>query len=112
MAWVENKKPADQGIGANAGGSDGTAGSIGGYYGTEYEATYKMNLVDGVELSLIGSYIDAGSGLKDALVAQAYNNTTGMRADTLLDTEDSIWGFQSRLMIFIDDFFKAPAASK
>ena len=71
-----------------------------------------MNLVDGVELSLIGSYIDAGSGLKDALVAQAYNNTTGMRADTLLDTEDSIWGFQSRLMIFIDDFFKAPAASK
>jgi|TARA_B100001758_G_scaffold37036_2_gene28277 hypothetical protein len=112
MAWVENKKPADQGIGANAGGSDGVAGEISGYYGTEYEATYKMNLVDGVELSLIGSYIDAGSGLKDALIAQAYNNTTGMRAASLLDTEDSIWGFQSRLLIFIDDFFKAPAASK
>ena len=72
MAWVENTKPADQSIGANAGGSDGTAGDIGGYYGTEYEATYKMNLVDGVELSLIGSYIDTGSGLTDALIAQAY----------------------------------------
>jgi len=112
MAWVENKKPADQSIGANAGGSDGVAGSIGGYYGTEYEATYSMNLVDGVELSLIGSYIDTGSGLKDALIAQAYANTAGMRAESLLDTEDSIWGFQSRLMIFIDDFFKAPAATK
>ena len=71
-----------------------------------------MNLVDGVELSLIGSYIDTGSGLKDALIAQAYANTAGMRAETLLDTEDAIWGFQSRLMIFIDDFFKAPAATK
>ena len=116
MAWVENKDPGDNNIGANAGGSDGVAGKIGGYYGTEYEAVYTMNLVDGVELSLIGSYIDVGDGLSDALIAQAYNATgTGvenLRAASLLDTEDAIWGFQSRLMIFIDDFFKAPAATK
>jgi len=110
MAWHENDNPADQGIGANAGLSDGTAGTIDSYIGTEYEATYSMDLVDGVELSLIGSYIDVGSGLEDALVAQAYNNTTGMRSKSLLQTEGTIWAFQSRLLIFIDDFFKAPAA--
>ena len=82
------------------------------YKRQEYEATYSMDLVDGVELSLIGSYIDVGSGLEDALIAQAYNNTTNMRAKSLLETEGNIWAFQSRLMIFIDDFFKAPAASK
>ena len=112
MAWNENDSPADSSIGANAGGSDGTRGTIDGYIGTEYEATYSMDLVDGVELSLIGSYIDVGSGLEDALIAQAYNNTTNMRAKSLLETEGNIWAFQSRLMIFIDDFFKAPAASK
>ncbi len=112
MAWNENDSPADQGIGTNAGASDGADGTIDGYIGTEYEATYSMDLVDGVELSLIGSYIDVGSGLEDALIAQAYNNTTGMRAKSLLETEGNIWAFQSRLMIFIDDFFKAPAASK
>ena len=26
------------------------------------------------------------------------------------DAEGSIYGFQTRLLIFIDDFFKAPAA--
>jgi len=112
MAWNENDNPADQNIGANAGASDGTVGTIDDYIGTEYEATYSMDLVDGVELSLIGSYIDVGSGLEDALIAQAYNNTTGMRAKSLLETEGNIWAFQSRLMIFIDDFFKAPAATK
>ncbi len=112
MAWNENDNPADQNIGANAGASDGTVGTIDDYIGTEYEATYSMDLVDGVELSLIGSYIDVGSGLEDALIAQAYNNTSGMRAKSLLETEGNIWAFQSRLMIFIDDFFKAPAATK
>lgn len=112
MAWNENDNPADQSIGANAGASDGTVGTIDDYIGTEYEATYSMDLVDGVELSLIGSYIDVGSGLEDALVAQAYANTTGMRAKSLLETEGNIWAFQSRLMVFIDDFFKAPAATK
>jgi len=112
MAWNENDNPADQGIGANAGTADGVVGTIDDYIGTEYEATYSMDLVDGVELSLIGSYIDVGSGLEDALIAQAYNNTSGMRAKSLLETEGNIWAFQSRLMIFIDDFFKAPAATK
>jgi hypothetical protein len=112
MAWNENDNPADEGIGANAGTADGVVGTIDDYIGTEYEATYSMDLVDGVELSLIGSYIDVGSGLEDALIAQAYNNTSGMRAKSLLETEGNIWAFQSRLMIFIDDFFKAPAATK
>ena len=112
MAWHENDKPADQSLGANAGGSAGTAGSLDKYIGTEYEATYSTNLVDGVELAFIGSYIDVGSGLEDALIAQSYSNYSKARSKSLLETEANIWAFQSRLMIFIDDFFKAPAATK
>lgn len=116
MAWLEETQPAGVGVdfGANLGASDGVAGTASSYYGTEYEATYSTNLVDGVELSFIASIIDVGDGLNDLLIAAAYSETTaGQNAvKSAMDTESTIWAFQSRLLIFIDDFFKAPAATK
>ena len=116
MAWLEETQPTGVGVdfGANLGASDGVAGTASSYYGTEYEATYSTNLVDGVELSFIASIIDVGDGLNDLLIAAAYSETTaGQNAvKSAMDTESTIWAFQSRLLIFIDDFFKAPAATK
>ena len=116
MAWLEETQPEGVGVdfGANLGASDGVAGTASSYYGTEYEATYSTNLVDGVELSFIASIIDVGDGLNDLLIAAAYSETTaGQNAvKSAMDTESTIWAFQSRLLIFIDDFFKAPAATK
>jgi len=116
MAWLEETQPEGVGVdfGANLGASDGVAGTASSYYGTEYEATYSTNLVDGVELSFIASIIDVGDGLNDLLIAAAYSETgAGQNAvKSAMDTESTIWAFQSRLLIFIDDFFKAPAATK
>ena len=104
MAWAEQTN--DQAFAGDITGGTATIQDIGGYWGTVYEAIYSHNLVDGVELSLIGTYIDAGNGLKDAMSDAA--DGTAVRADA----DGSIYGFQTRLLIFIDDFFKAPAASK
>ena len=104
MAWAEQTN--DQQFAGDITGGTATIQDIGGYWGTVYEAIYSHNLVDGVELSLIGTYIDAGNGLKDAMSDAA--DGTAVRADA----DGSIYGFQTRLLIFIDDFFKAPAASK
>ena len=116
MAWLEEKAPTGVGVdfGQNLGNADGVAGTASSYYGTEYEATYSTNLVDGVELSFIASIIDVGDGLNDLLIAAAYSETSaGQNAvKSAMDTESTIWAFQSRLLIFIDDFFKAPAATK
>ena len=101
MAWAAETD--DQSFAGTIGGS-ATIQDIAGYWGTVYEATYSTELTPGVELSLIGSYIDAGNGLKDAMSDAA--NGTAVRDDA----EGSIYGFQTRLLIFIDDFFKAPAA--
>ena len=103
MAWAaetDNQKFS----GDITGASNATTQDIAGYWGTVYEATYSTQLTPGVELSLIGSYIDAGNGLKDAMSDAAAG--TAVRDDA----EGSIYGFQTRLLIFIDDFFKAPAA--
>ena len=45
-----------------------------------------------------------GDGLKDAMSDAAAGSAVRD------DAEGSIYGFQTRLLIFIDDFFKAPAA--
>lgn len=103
MAWAaetDNQKFA----GDITGASNATTQDIAGYWGTVYEATYSTQLTPGVELSLIGSYIDAGDGLKDAMSDAAAGSAVRN------DAEGSIYGFQTRLLIFIDDFFKAPAA--
>ena len=103
MAWAaetDNQKFS----GDITGAGNATTQDIAGYWGTVYEATYSTQLTPGVELSLIGSYIDAGNGLKDAMSDAAAGSAVRD------DAEGSIYGFQTRLLIFIDDFFKAPAA--
>ena len=102
MAWADETD--NQSFGGAIDGTDDAVSDIGSYWGTSYEATYTTELTPGVELSLIGSYIDAGNGLKDAMASAAEGTSTRD------DAEGSIYGFQTRLLIFIDDFFKAPAA--
>ena len=65
------------------------------YLGTEIEGTLSWTLHPGVNLDFIGSVILAGDGLTDLLVAQGAT-----------DPEDTIWAYQTRLMVYIDQFMK------
>jgi hypothetical protein len=67
------------------------------YLGTEIEGTLSWTLHPGVNLDFIGSLVLAGDGLTDLLEAKAGDGSTA---------EDTIWAFQSRLMIYIDQFAK------
>ena len=67
------------------------------YLGTEVEGTLSWTLHPGVNLDFIGSLVLAGDGLTDLLDAHAGDGSTA---------DDTIWGFQSRLMIYIDQFAK------
>ena len=66
------------------------------YLGTEIEGTLSWTLHPGVNLDFIGSVVLAGDGLTDLLESKA-----GADAGT---AEDTIWAFQSRLMVYIDQF--------
>ena len=68
------------------------------YLGTEIEGTLSWTLHPGVNLDFIGSLVLAGDGLTDLLQAQA-----GADAGPV---EDTIWAYQTRLMIYIDQFMK------
>ena len=67
------------------------------YLGTEVEGTLTWTLHPGVNLDLIGSLVIAGDGLTDLLEAKAGDGSTA---------DDTIWAFQSRLMVYIDQFIK------
>ena len=67
------------------------------YLGTEIEGTLSWTLHPGVNLDFIGSLVLAGDGLTDLLDAHAGDGSTA---------DDTIWGFQSRLMVYIDQFAK------
>ena len=67
------------------------------YLGTEIEGTLSWTLHPGVNLDFIGSLVLAGDGLTDLLEAKAGDGSTA---------EDTIWAFQSRLMVYIDQFMK------
>ena len=67
------------------------------YLGTEIEGTLSWTLHPGVNLDFIGSVVLAGDGLTDLLEA---------KARTLSTAEDTIWAFQTRLMVYIDQFVK------
>ncbi len=68
------------------------------YLGTEIEGTLSWTLHPGVNLDFIGSLVLAGDGLTDLLESKA--GTDPGTAD------DTIWAFQSRLMVYIDQFAK------
>ncbi len=65
------------------------------YLGTEIEGTLSWTLHPGVNLDFIGSLVLAGDGLTEMLEAQGAT-----------DPDDTIWAFQSRLMVYIDQFAK------
>ena len=67
------------------------------YLGTEVEGTLTWTLHPGVNLDFIGSLVIAGDGLTDLLEAKAGDGSTA---------DDTIWAFQSRLMVYIDQFIK------
>ncbi len=70
------------------------------YLGTELEGTLSWTLHPGVNLDFIGSLVLAGDGLKELLEAHAAAN------EVTANAEDSIWAFQTRLMVYIDQFAK------
>ena len=67
------------------------------YLGTEIEGTLSWTLHPGANLDFIGSVVLAGDGLTDMIEHQRGDGTTA---------EDTIWAFQTRLMIYIDQFMK------
>ena len=75
-------------------GNDGTFEAE-KYLGTEIEGTLTWTLHPGVNLDFIGSLVLAGDGLTDLLKQQGAT-----------DPDDTIWAFQSRLMVYIDQFAK------
>ena len=101
MAWNDEQKAI------SAFDSNAAAGQIGigndgsfeaeKYLGTEIEGTLSWTLHPGVNLDFIGSLVLAGDGLKDLLEHQAGNGS---------EAEDTIWAYQTRLMVYIDQFMK------
>jgi hypothetical protein len=67
------------------------------YLGTEIEGTLSWTLHPGVNLDFIGSVVLAGDGLTDLLEHKAGDGSTA---------EDTIWAYQTRLMVYIDQFVK------
>ena len=78
------------------------------YLGTEIEGTLTWTLHPGVNLDFIGSVVLAGDGLTDLIEAHAgeeiADNEDAMGSAG--SAEDTIWAFQTRLMIYIDQFIK------
>ncbi len=98
---------------------------VSSYLGTEIEGTVTVEVYPGVDLDIIGSLIIAGEGLTDLLQAQAFvrdNSAAGTTefankaaADAVATNitnqkaNDVIWGVQTKLTIYIDEFFKSDA---
>ena len=87
----------DYGSGNNFGPGIGAGLRLTKYLGTEIEGTLSWTLHPGVNLDFIGSLVLAGDGLTDLLEARAGDGSTA---------DDTIWAFQSRLMVYIDQFAK------
>jgi hypothetical protein len=101
IAWNDetNAVSAFDGTGGFGSGIPGGV-EVDKYLGTEIEGTLSWTLHPGVNLDFIGSLVLAGDGLTDLLEshATAQGETGGV--------DDTIWAFQSRLMIYIDQFAK------
>ena len=98
MAWNDETNatsafdsgPLGDGIAYSA-----AAGAVEKYLGTEIEGTLSWTLHPGVNLDFIGSLVLAGDGLTDLLERQGAT-----------DPDDTIWAYQTRLMVYIDQFMK------
>ena len=72
-----------------------SADEVDSYLGTEIEGTLTWTLHPGVNLDFIGSLVLAGDGLTDLLEQKGATSP-----------EDTIWAYQTRLMVYIDQFMK------
>ena len=99
FAWNDetNATSAFDGAGGFGNGIPGVV-DVEKYLGTEVEGTLSWTLHPGVNLDFIGSLVFAGDGLTDLLEAHA-GTAPG-------SAEDTIWAYQTRLMVYIDQFAK------
>lgn len=85
---------------------------VGRYLATEFEGTFTINIVPGVDLDIIGSVVIPGEGLDDLLEQRADIQLAQGVADGLIEVRDPIsspdvpYAIQGRLLIYIDQFFK------
>lgn len=110
MAWNDEENavsafdsnyPGIADFGGGAGNRGISSTEVDKYLGTEIEGTLSWTLHPGVNLDFIGSLVLAGDGLKDLQEAHAAANEVANAT-----AEDTIWAFQSRLMVYIDQFAK------
>ena len=94
MAW-NDETTAVSAFDSGGFGPGVPATEVDDYLGTEIEGTLSWTLHPGANLDFIGSLVLAGDGLTDLLVGQGAT-----------DPDDTIWAFQTRLMIYIDQFMK------
>ena len=112
MAWNDQTKVnsafdkdygmADSNFGSGIGSEfadflEGNVIDVDKYLGTEIEGTLSWTLHPGVNLDFIGSLVFTGDGLKQMLEATGPDGATA---------EDTIWAYQTRLMVYIDQFMK------
>lgn len=96
IAWNDETQAVSAFDSGNFGPGIGST-EVDEYLGTEIEGTLSWTLHPGVNLDFIGSLVLAGDGLTDLLEGHAGDGSTA---------EDTIWAYQTRLMIYIDQFAK------
>ncbi len=116
LAWNDETN-AVSAFDSGAFGSGVASTDVEKYLGTEVEGTLSWTIHPGVNLDLIGSVVFAGDGLTDLIEAHgkevlADTNTARKQLEldpiesTVGSAESTIWAFQTRLMVYIDQFIK------
>ena len=100
VSAFDSNYPGVADFGGGAGNRGISSTEVDKYLGTEIEGTLSWTLHPGVNLDFIGSLVLAGDGLTQLMESHAATNEVEGTA------EDTIWAFQSRLMVYIDQFMK------
>lgn len=101
VSAFDSNYPGIADFGGGAGNRGISSTEVANYLGTEVEGTLTWTLHPGVNLDFIGSLVLAGDGLTDLLKAHGAANEA-----PVTDPEETIWAYQTRLMVYIDQFVK------